>query len=160
MPKFEFEQRIQQLEKRKGDYYYFKLPAATVNQFEKKRATRLRCLVDNKVSYSCGLNHFGDGDYFIILSTQNLRALDKNLGESVKFEIAEDPNPLGVEIPELLQVFLEEDQDAARIFDAMTDGKKRSLIHSIGKVKDLDKQINKIATFLAEQAAKRVKRTR
>ena len=54
--RFQFEQTIGQLEPRKGAYFYLTIDASIVNQFPKKRATRLICAIDNKVSYSCGLN--------------------------------------------------------------------------------------------------------
>ena len=61
MPHFTFEQPIKQLEKRKGGYYYLTITADIVGKYEKKRATRLQCIIDQKVSFSCGLNHLGDG---------------------------------------------------------------------------------------------------
>ncbi|MEL6863640.1 MAG: YdeI/OmpD-associated family protein [Bacteroidota bacterium] len=158
MPKFSFQQSIQQLEKRKGGYFYFVIDADIVNQFEKKRATRLICSIEDKVSYSCGLNHLGNGHFFIILATRYLKKLNKELGDTVRFEIYEDPNPLGVEIPEVLTVLLQQDEEAKAIFDRMTDGKKRSLIYAIRPIKDIDKQIQKCQDFLAAEAIKQSKK--
>ncbi|MEM7574494.1 MAG: DUF1905 domain-containing protein [Bacteroidota bacterium] len=151
---FSFTQAIRQLEARKGGYYYFKLDAEIINQFEKKRATRLICEVEGQVSYSCGLNHYGDGNYFIILATKYLKKMGKELGDEVNFKIYEDPNPLGVAIPEVLAVFLEQDKAAKSIFNRITDGKKRSLIYQIKPIKDVDKQVHKIQTFLTLEAEK------
>ena len=154
MPRFTFEQTIGQLEKRKGGYYYLKISADIVDQFDKKRATRLKCVIDNKVSYSCGLNHLGDGNFFIILSTARLKELRKGLGDPVSFEIFEDPEPLGVKVPEVLEVLLEHDTEARETWEKLSDGKKRSLIFSIIKVKDIDLQVQKILQFLNEQKIK------
>ncbi|MFD2570316.1 YdeI/OmpD-associated family protein [Spirosoma soli] len=154
MPHFTFEQPIRQLEKRQGGYYHLIIDADIVKQFEKQRATRLKCLIDQKVSFSCGLNHLGDGNFYIIVATQQLKKLGKQLGDTVVFDIFEDPNPLGVDIPEVLQVLLEQDDDARKTFDGLTDGKKRSLIYTINSVKDLDKQVSKALTFLNERKAK------
>jgi len=154
MPKLSFEQQIGQLEKRKGGYFFLKIDAETVSQFEKARATRLVCTIDEEVSFSCGLNHLGDGNFFIIVATRVLKKLRKTLGDSVSFTIEEDPNPLGVEIPEALQVLLAQDEWARGIFEKITGGKKRSLIYSIQKIKDVDKQIEKSMTFLRQQKVK------
>ena len=151
MPKLRFQQPILQLEKRKGGYYYLEISANVVSKFEKGRSTRLKCEVDRQVSFSCGLNHLGDGNFFIIVAGRYLKSLGKELGDEVSFEIMEDPNPLGVEIPEVLSVLLEQDEEARRIFDAITDGKKRSLIYSIQKVKDIDKQVEMSLAFLNRQ---------
>ncbi|MEO0583922.1 MAG: DUF1905 domain-containing protein [Bacteroidota bacterium] len=154
MPKLQFEQQIGQLEKRKGGYFFLKIDAETVSQYEKGRATRLVCTLDEEVSFSCGLNHLGDGNFFIIVATRVLKKLKKTLGDSVSFTIEEDPNPLGVEIPEALQVLLAQDEWARGIFEKITDGKKRSLIYSIQKIKDVDKQIEKSMAFLRQQKVK------
>ncbi|TRX51997.1 DUF1905 domain-containing protein [Fulvivirga sp. M361] len=151
MPTFQFIQQLKQLEKRKGGYFYLKIDSSIVDKYPKKRAVRLKCSIDQKITYPCGLNHFGDGNFFIIVASKYVKILDKKVGDKVSFEITEDPNPLGVEMPEALRVLLDQDEDARKTFDAMTDGKKRSLIYSIIKVKDIDKLVAKSLSFLNEQ---------
>ncbi|MEM8906591.1 MAG: YdeI/OmpD-associated family protein [Bacteroidota bacterium] len=154
--KYESEQLIKQLEKRKGGYFYLRIDAEVVNQFEKKRATRLICTIDDKVSYRCGLNHLGDGHFFIILASKYLQQLHKKFGDKIHYLIEVDPNPLGVEVPEVLTVLLQQDEAAKVQFDQLTDGKKRSLIHTINRVKNIDKQVQMILDFLqAQQSLKR-----
>ncbi|UZO79617.1 DUF1905 domain-containing protein [Aquimarina sp. ERC-38] len=147
-------QSIKQLEKRKGGYYYLKFDSEIINQFSRKRATRMICTIDDKVSYRCGLNHLGDGNFYIIVAGKYLKELNKELGENIVYKIEEDPDPLGVDIPEVLSVFLEQDMDAKVIFDKLTDGKKRSLIFSFTKLKDIDRQIKIITEFLAKEKLK------
>jgi len=115
---------IGQLEKRRGGYYYFVVEAAVVEQLPNQRATRLLCQLDGRVSYPCGLNHLGDGNFFIILSTANLRKLGKNAGDSVEVALSVDPNPLGVAIPPVLSALLEGDPALKTVFEGLTDGKK------------------------------------
>ena len=148
MPEFRFTQIIQQLEKRQGGYHFLKINANVVSQFDKGRHTRLRCNLDEQHEFSCGLNHLGDGNYFIILSGKNLKKVNKELGDEIHFRIYEDPNPLGVEIPEVLQVLMDQDVSARETFNKITDGKKRSLIYTIQPVKDVDKQVRIILDFL------------
>ncbi len=99
MIKYKNEQIIGQLEKRKGGYFFLKISSEIVNEFENKHQTRLICSLENKLAFQCGLNHLGDGNFFIILSTKNLEAVNKQLGDKIKFELNMDPNPLGVDIP-------------------------------------------------------------
>ncbi|MEM6632071.1 MAG: DUF1905 domain-containing protein [Bacteroidota bacterium] len=148
MTHFSLEQAIGQLEKRKGGYFYLKIPADLVAQFPKKRATRLICKIDETLSFSCGLNHLGDGNFYLIVGKKRLEKLGKVVGDQVSFEIFEDPNPLGVEEPEVLLVLLSQDPQLKDIYDSLTDGKKRSLIFSINKVKNMDLQVEKILKFL------------
>lgn len=148
---YEGEQAIGQLEKIKGGYFYLKIDAEIINQFEKQRHTRMICHLDNKLNYRCGLNHLGDGNYFIIISRKLLEQIDKKLGSIINFKIEEDPDQLGVGMPEILTSLLEQDSELKTIFDKITDGKKRSLIYSILKVKDIDKQVNDAITFLNKE---------
>ena len=151
MKSYQGEQTIKQLEKRKGGYYYLRLDADIINQFSRKRATRMICTIDEKVSYRCGLNHLGDGNYFVIVAAKYLDALEKKLGDQVHYQIEEDPDQLGVDMPEVLTVFLEQEPELSKVFNKLTDGKKRSLIYQIIKIKDIDMQIRSIRDFLSEQ---------
>lgn len=145
-------QPIEQLEKRKGGYFYLKIAAEVVNGFTNKRQTRLLCHVNRQLTFPCGLNHLGDGNFFIILSGKNLKMINKQAGDIVDFELEEDPNPLGVETPEVIEVVLQQDEDLKRAFEALTAGKKRSIIHQVSKIKDIDRQIQKTIVLLRESA--------
>ena len=85
----------------------------------------------------------GDGNFFIIISTKNLKSIQKQTGETIQFEIKEDPNPLGMDIPKTIEILLEQDKELKEIFSKLTDGKKRSIIVQTSKIKDIDKQISK-----------------
>lgn len=132
---------IEKLEPRKGGYFYLPIEAATVSQFPQKRATRLICTLDAIVSYPCGLSHLGDGNFFIILAQKHLKTLQKHTGDLVRCALHEDPNPLGVEMPDVLDALLTQDDELKAKYDQFTDGKKRSLIHSMNTTKDIDRQV-------------------
>ena len=102
----------------------------------------------------------GDGNFFIILSKKNLKALGKELNAEVSFQIFEDPNPLGVKVPEVLQVLLDQAPDTKALYDELTDGKKRSLIYTIKPIKNLDLQVKKVLETLEEERLKRVRKAK
>ncbi|MEM6642390.1 MAG: YdeI/OmpD-associated family protein [Bacteroidota bacterium] len=143
MKEYKSSQRIKQLEKRKGGYYSLIIPAEIVNQFKNKRATRFICTLDDKLEFRCGLNHLGDGNFFIIVGGPNLKKIGKSLNDPIHFKLTEDPNPLGVEMPEVLQVLLDQDELLKNKFQKLTMGKKRNVIHTISKIKDVDKQVKR-----------------
>lgn len=153
MKKYTFTKEIQRFG---SSHHYIDLDAKIVNEFEKKAKTRLLCIVDDTVSYSCQAKKSGDA-YFIMISASNLKKLKKQLGDEVTFEICEHPNPLGVDVPEVLEVFLDQDPEAKAIYDTFTDGKKRTLIFQIIRVKNIDKQIERIVNFLKEEKIKQLK---
>lgn len=152
------EQLICQLEKRKGGYFYLTISADIVNQFKNKRLTRFLCIIDKKLTFQCGLNHLGDGNFFIILGSKNLKLVNKQFGDKIYFELKEDPDPLGVDMPEVLEAVLEQDQELKATFDTLTLGKKRNVIHSINKIKDIDKQIQKTIQIINDSTKPRPKR--
>jgi hypothetical protein len=158
MKSYTDEQVIGQLEKRKGGYFYLTIPADIVNQFNNKRLTRFLCTLDKKLTFQCGLNHLGDGNFFIILGSKNLQAIHKQLGDKISFELTEDPNPLGVDMPEVLEAVLEQDEELKAIFDNLTLGKKRNVIHTINKIKDIDKQIQRTIQIINDSTKPRPKK--
>ena len=155
---FSDQQSIGQLEKRKGGYFYLTLSAETVNGFQHKRNTRLLCTLDHQLTFQCGLNHLGDGNFFIIISGKNLKAIHKQLGDMVFFELQEDPNPLGVDMPEVLTVLLEQDVEIRAQFQSLSLGKQRHVIHSIKDLKNIDKQIENAVQIIQTHAAGKKKR--
>ena len=151
-----FSQPIEQLDKSKGGYFILRIDSDVVNKFYNKHATRIICTIDDTVSIPCGFNHTGDGNFYLIVASRYLKQLKKQHGDLVNFEIYDDPNPLGVDIPEVLQVLLDQDDEAQDTFNKLTDGRKRTLIHSINRVKNIDKQVEKILTFLGEEKIKQL----
>ncbi len=137
------EQAIGQLEKRKGGYFYLKIEAKIIDEFKNKRHTRFICKLDNKLSFQCGLNHLGDGNFFIILSSKNLGTVGKKLGDKIKFELTKDSNPLGVDMPEVLESLIEQDNELKEKFEKLTLGKQRNIIHQMNKIKNIELQIKK-----------------
>ncbi|MEM9325823.1 MAG: YdeI/OmpD-associated family protein [Bacteroidota bacterium] len=154
------EQNIKQLERRRGGYFYLKIAAAVVNGFPNQRKTRFLCTLDGRLTYRCGLNHLGDGNFFIIVSGKNLKALGKSLGDKVSFELQEDPDPLGVKIPEVLEVLLSQDDQLRSKFEKLSMGNKRHVIHTIIKIKDIDLQIAKAVATIELHSIQRSKRPR
>lgn len=152
-------QTIGQLEKRKGGYFFLKIDADIINQFQNKRHTRFLCTLEGSLTFQCGLNHLGDGNFFIILSGSNLANVQKKLGDKIHFELNEDPNPLGVDMPEVLEAVIEQDEHVKTIFDNLTPGGKRNIIHQISRIKDIDKQIQKSIKLILESTQPRPKKS-
>lgn len=143
-----------------GSYYHLEVAAAVVNTFEKKRATRLICTIDDTVTLQCGLNHLGNGNFYIMLAKKYIKEIGKEAGETISYKLEIDPNPLGVAIPEVLEVFLAQDPDGEAIFNKLTDGRKRTLIFSVLRIKNVDKQVETILKFLqAEHEKQRAKKS-
>lgn len=134
-------QIVAQLDKRKGGYCYLRLSAEEVDRLPNKRHTRLLCTINKQFTFPCGLNHLGDGNFFIIVSSKTLKSLGKQPGDTVSYQLEEDPNPLGVAMPEILEVLLAQDPKLNTAFEQLSMGKKRSVIYGTTRLKDPDKQV-------------------
>ena len=155
---FQARQEIAQLEKRKGGYFYLTIPAEIVNGLARKRNTRVICTLDGALAFPCGFNHLGDGNYFIILSSANLKILGKHLGDTVAFLLTEDPNPLGVAVPEVLQSLLEQDAELRSTFERLLPSKQRNVIHQLSRIKNIDHQIARAPELIYTATKPRPKR--
>lgn len=134
---------IKKLDKLRGGYCYFAISKEHIDTFEKKGKTRFTCTIDENYSFPCGLNHLGHGHYFIMLTKERITSIKKEEGDSIEVQLEEDTSELGVEMPEVLEILLEQDSRLQSKFSQLTPGKKRSIIFQILKIKDLNKQVAK-----------------
>ena len=79
-------------------------------------------------------------------------------GEKVFFEIFEDPNPLGVEVPEVLKALLMQDPVVERVWKMLTDGRKRTICHSTMRIKNIDLQVERALEFFELEREKLVQK--
>lgn len=134
---------IQKLPQQRGGYCYFEIKKQIVEQFEKKSKTRFVCTINSSFVFSCGLNHLGDGNYFIMLTKDRIKMIGKTVGDSIAVQLEEDTSKLGIEIPEVLEILLDQDPRLNAKFLQLTPGKQRSIIFQMNKIKDLNKQVAK-----------------
>ncbi|MDX2284999.1 MAG: YdeI/OmpD-associated family protein [Bacteroidia bacterium] len=141
MTAYQDEQPIGQLGRQRGGYCYLRLDAQTVQQFPRQRHTRLICRLEGQIEFRCGLNHLGDGHFFIILSARHLASLGKAPGDRIRFVLTADPDPLGVEMPEVLEALLSQDEALQAAFGQLSLGKQRNVIHQLIRIRNPDLQI-------------------
>ncbi|MEM9984891.1 MAG: YdeI/OmpD-associated family protein [Bacteroidota bacterium] len=84
-----------------------------------------------------------EGDYFILINKEVRGKLGLEEGDEVEVSLEKDLSEHGMPMPEELQVMLDQDLEAAEVFDQLTPGKKRSLIYLVTKVKSVPSRINK-----------------
>lgn len=141
-----------------GGYRCVFFDANVVDRFPKGRKTRIVLQIDDLIEVQCGLQSSGDGRYFAIVGRNKLEGHTYELGQPISVVVYEDPNPLGVEIPETLSELIAQDEIIERVWKALTDGRKRTLCHAIHRIKSFDKQVQKALTFLEEEREKLVDR--
>lgn len=65
------------------------------------------------------------------------------MGDEIQLDLREDPNPLGVEMPEELEILMEEDWALKDKFNSLTMGKMRNVIHQIMRIKNIDLKVQR-----------------
>ncbi|MFT7034897.1 MAG: hypothetical protein ACJA2S_003417 [Cyclobacteriaceae bacterium] len=109
---------------------------------------RVKCSIAGKVIIRSGLMPFED--YWYILCNQSIqKQLNIVLGQSIELEIEKDDSEYGMEMPEELQVMLDQELEALAFFEQLTPGKQRNLIYLVSQVKNINSRINKSLAIVA-----------
>lgn len=87
--------------------------------------------------------------WFFLLNKNQCGKLNIHEGDKVSVLLEKDHSEYGHEMPEELQVMLDQDEEGEDYFHQLTKGKQRSLIYLVGKVKNPDSRINKSLAILA-----------
>jgi hypothetical protein len=117
-------------------YHHFLVPNAIVDQFlALPSAKRVLCTLNGTTTIHCSFMPDGLGGWFIMLN-QKLRAqLGLREGSLVDVSLAPDLSEYGLPMPDEFREALWQDEEANRVFEALTPGKKRGLIYQVGNVK-------------------------
>ncbi|MBQ4822374.1 YdeI/OmpD-associated family protein [Aquimarina sp. MMG016] len=97
---------------------------------------------NKSIKFHAALQKF-HGLYHITFNKQNQKKLGVFPSDYFEVTLLEDTSKYGVEMPEEFDAVLQSDPEAFDIFESLTDGKKRSLIYFILKIKNSQKRIDK-----------------
>jgi len=127
-----------------GKYVIF-LPESQVAPFIEKGHKRAEIIA---TSHKKQLTFHGalrkrNGAYQLMFSKQKQKELNLLPGDIFQLQLLEDTTKYGVEMPEELEAVFESDPEAFSIFKSFTDGKKRSLIYYIKRIKNIQTRVDK-----------------
>lgn len=122
--------------------YHVKVPEDIKEAFFQQDHKRVVANFNDKVKKHCAIMP-GGSFHYLLLNKQEVKKLQAQPGDNLAITLTPDASPLGMPMPEELEVILAQDPDAKAFFDALTPGKKRSLMHLVGKVKNVDSRISK-----------------
>ena len=94
---------------------------------------------------------------FIMLNKTLVKQLKINTSDVVTLEISKDDSEYGMPMSEEFEAVILGDSTVFSIFDQLTPGKKRNLIHLVNKIKSSEIRINRsmaIAAHLQESKGK------
>ncbi len=125
-------------------HFHIVVPEEVVSAFDfEGKARRVICTVNDRITFHCAFMPAGNGQYFINLNKEIRTKLKLNEGDEVEAMVIKDETRYGMPMAEEFEVAMEQDPEAKRWFEELTDGKKRTLLHLVNKVKSSEKRIEK-----------------
>ncbi|MFT7381913.1 MAG: prefoldin subunit 5 [Roseivirga sp.] len=103
---------------------------------------RVICQVNNIATIHSALMPLDQGSY-ILVNKQVRNQLTISEGDKVQITLEKDTSEYGMPMPDSFRVLLDQDEIGSEYFHALTPGKQRGLIYVVGKIKNLDSQLNK-----------------
>lgn len=154
-----FNTYLEMLDPMRGGYRCVMYDKALIDTFPKKSKTRIILDIDDgTIQIQAGIQSFGGGKYFSMIGKTKLGGHIYEQGQAISVIVYLDPNPLGVEIPEVVEALLEQDELIKRTWEKLTDGRKRTICHTVYRIKNIDKQVDKCLEFFEEERAKLVEK--
>lgn len=128
--------------------YHVSVPNALVNELAHDGNKRVLCRINGSDALNLAFMHDGKGGFFLMFNKDTIKSLDLELGQKLNIALARDESKYGMPISEEMTECLHQDPEGAQLFEALTPGKKRSLIHVVNKVKSTDLRILKSLVIL------------
>jgi len=128
--------------------YHIIVPQKIYNDLTKSGNKRIMCSINKLERFHAGFMPDGNGQWFIKLNKEKMKDFGLTVGEEVTIEVKSDTSKYGMALPNEFEEVLVQDIEGAEYFEKLTEGKKRSLIYLIAKVKNTDKRIIKSLIIL------------
>jgi hypothetical protein len=131
------------LEKSGSWGYCIILPQSVAEPFMVSGNKRVMCTLNGNLALHSAIMKSKEGEYYITISSKVCKQLGLSAGHKVKIHLEVDTAEYQFSMPEELQEVLDSDPEAATAFEALTDGKKRSIMYLVTLVKSADKRIER-----------------
>jgi len=129
------------------DKHHLYIPLEIVEQFPKEKRGRFRVKFQHQDKslevYAALRKDKNRDDYRMMFSNGNQKKLGLFLNDYFEMQLMEDISKYGVDMPEELDEVFKFDPEAFNIFETLTDGKKRSIIYYIKRIKNVQTRIDK-----------------
>lgn len=99
-------------------------------------------------TFHAGVLRRKNGYYLIQMGKATLKKIKASNQDLVEVKLEEDLSTYGYELPEEMEVLLEQDEDGRKIWEALNPGMKRSLLHYVNSAKSVDVRIKRSILIL------------
>ncbi len=122
--------------------FHIPVPDELATLFFDGNNKRVICKVNNTEPYPAAIMKCKDYS-FVLVNKQLRQRLTLSEGDKVRVTLEKDHSEYGHEMPEELQVLMDQDEEGNQFFQALTKGKQRALIYLVNKVKNPNSRLNK-----------------
>lgn len=119
---------------------HFEVPPALAAQLMADGNQRVICTLGNQ-TWQCALQPYAKGRRVIMVNKKLKELLGLHYGDTIEAHLEKDESEYGLPVPEEFAALLDQDPDGNRLFHALTDGKKRTLLYILAKPKSSDLRI-------------------
>ena len=151
---YKFDTFLEMLDPIRGGYSCVVFEKSIVDSFPQGRKTRIILNIDGCIDLQCGIQPYGDGRYFSMIGRSKLDGHGYEMGQAISVVVYQDPNTLGISLPEVLSILLKQNDAMKRVWDKLTDGRKRTLCHKLLRINNNDKQVDMSLDFLEMEREK------
>jgi hypothetical protein len=120
---------------------HFAVPETIAAFFLESGSQRVVCTLNDIHEYQCALSPYGEGRRVITVNKATQKKLGLHFGATVQVSLKKDESEYGLPMPEEMQEVLNLDSEGNEHFQALTDGKKRTLLYIAAKPKNSDTRI-------------------
>jgi hypothetical protein len=142
-PKIRFETELTTTDK-KPVYHFLLVPKETAAPLGfTGNIRRVFCTVNDALTFQAALLPSGKNTrYYISMNKEKRDQLGIVPGDKVTVELRRDNTKYGLPMPAELREVLNQDAEGARLFDALTNGRQRTILYYVAKAKDVDRRIH------------------
>lgn len=127
--------------------YHIPLSEEISNQMKDENHRRVLVWIKDRGPYHMAL--MKSKDYWYVLVNQDLRTHLKLDGKHLfPVKIERDHSEYGHEMPEELQVLMDQDEEGAHFFKKLTPGKQRMMVYTVTKVKSPESRMKKALAII------------
>ena len=113
---------------------------------EAQKDRRVVCTIGTFTKH-CALMHDGQGGFFIMINKIECKKLKIEPGDQCTLNVELDTSKYGMPVPEAFEAVMDTDPEGQKLFEALTAGKQRTILHMLGKIKNEALQIERTLIF-------------
>ena len=123
--------------------HHFVIPEAVTAQLTTHDNRRVFVKINDQLEIRSSLMPINGTESFVLINKAIKTKMGLSTGDEAVLVIRKDDSTYGMEMPEELQVLMDQEPACDALFHQLTPGKQRSLIYLVSKVKNPNSRLNK-----------------